>query len=140
MVSTSTTAKKLNIKVAHIEAGLRSGDMSMPEEINRIVTDSISDYLFVTEKRGVENLRREGKDETQIFFVGHVMIDNLMHKLGSLNGSSFDTTSLKHKLSKYLFLTLPIREQLQDYVDWNASARKYGFSATTFWVNDDPTG
>ena len=48
----SITAKKLNIKVAHIEAGLRSGDMSMPEEINRIVTDSISDYLFVTEKEG----------------------------------------------------------------------------------------
>ncbi len=111
----SITAKKLNIKVAHIEAGLRSGDMSMPEEINRIVTDSISDYLFVTEKRGIENLRREGKDETQIFFVGHVMIDNLMHKLGSLNGSSFDTTSLKHKLSKYLFLTLHRPSNVDNY-------------------------
>lgn len=111
----SITAKKLNIKVAHIEAGLRSGDMTMPEEINRIVTDSISDYLFVTEKRGIENLRREGKDETQIFFVGHVMIDNLIHKLGSLNGSSFDTTSLKQKLSKYLFLTLHRPSNVDDY-------------------------
>ncbi len=102
----SITAKKLNIKVAHIEAGLRSGDMSMPEEVNRIVTDSISDYLFVTEKRGIENLRREGKEEAQVFFVGHVMIDNLIHKMDTLNGSSFETKSLKDKLGRYIFLTL----------------------------------
>lgn len=111
----SITAKKLNIKVAHIEAGLRSGDMSMPEEINRIVTDSISDYLFVTEKRGIENLKREGKHDTQIFFVGNVMIDNLIYKLGSLNGSSFETTSLKCKLSKYLFLTLHRPSNVDEY-------------------------
>jgi UDP-N-acetylglucosamine 2-epimerase (non-hydrolysing) len=87
----------------------------MPEEINRIVTDSISDYLFVTEKSGIENLRREGKDETQIFFVGHVMIDNLIHKFDSLNGSSFDTTSLKDKLCQYLFLTLHRPSNVDDY-------------------------
>lgn len=80
----SITAKKLNIKVAHVEAGLRSGDMTMPEEINRIVTDSISDYLFVTEKSGVENLRKEGKDERQIFFVGNIMIDTLHYCLKKL--------------------------------------------------------
>jgi len=111
----SITAKKLNVKVAHIEAGLRSGDMTMPEEINRIVTDSISDYLFVTEKKGLENLRTEGKDETQIFFVGHVMIDNLIHKMESLDDSSFDTTSLKHKHSQYLFLTLHRPSNVEDY-------------------------
>ena len=55
-------AKKLEILVAHVEAGLRSGDMTMPEEINRLVTDSISDLFFVTEPSGVANLKREGKD------------------------------------------------------------------------------
>jgi UDP-N-acetylglucosamine 2-epimerase (non-hydrolysing) len=57
----SITAKKLNIPVAHIEAGLRSGDMNMPEEINRLVTDSISDWFFCTEPSGINNLLREGK-------------------------------------------------------------------------------
>lgn len=75
------TAKKLNIRVAHVEAGLRSGDMTMPEEINRIVTDSISDYLFVSEKSGLDNLRKEGKGEGKVFFVGNIMIDTLFHAL-----------------------------------------------------------
>ena len=81
------TAKKLGIRVAHVEAGLRSGDMAMPEEINRIVTDSISDWLFVTEKSGVENLRREGHRDEQIHFVGNVMIDTLLHQVGKLDAS-----------------------------------------------------
>ena len=102
----SITAKKLNIKVAHVEAGLRSGDMTMPEEINRVVTDSISDYLFVTERSGIENLKREGKSKEDIFFVGHVMIDNLFYQLDKLNGSLYESASLKEKLGKYLFLTL----------------------------------
>lgn len=76
----SVVAKKLLIKVAHIEAGLRSGDRTMPEEINRLVTDSISDYFFVTEPSGVTNLRKEGHSKDKIFFVGHVMIDNLYHE------------------------------------------------------------
>ena len=80
----SITAKKLNIKVAHVEAGLRSGDLSMPEEINRIITDSISDYLFVTEKSAIKNLKREGKGEDQIFFVGNIMIDTLYYSLEKL--------------------------------------------------------
>lgn len=76
----SIVAKKLLIKVAHIEAGLRSGDRAMPEEINRLVTDSISDYFFVTEPSGVENLRNEGHPPEKIYFVGHVMIDNLFYE------------------------------------------------------------
>lgn len=80
----SITAKKLNIKVAHVEAGLRSGDMTMPEEINRIVTDSISDYLFVTEKSGIENLAREGRNSNDVFFVGNVMVDTLFFQLNKL--------------------------------------------------------
>ncbi|KAA3603999.1 MAG: UDP-N-acetylglucosamine 2-epimerase (non-hydrolyzing) [Candidatus Scalindua sp. AMX11] len=102
----SITAKKLNIKVAHVEAGLRSGDMAMPEEVNRIVTDSISDYLFVTERNGLENLENEGKLKEKIFFVGHVMIDNLFYQLNRLNSNTFETTPLKEGLGKYLFLTL----------------------------------
>jgi UDP-N-acetylglucosamine 2-epimerase (non-hydrolysing) len=80
-IACSLTAVKLGIKVAHIEAGLRSFDREMPEEINRILTDSISDYLFVTEASGLENLKNEGIDGSKVFFVGHVMIDTLIHYL-----------------------------------------------------------
>lgn len=80
-IACSLTAVKLGIKVAHIEAGLRSFDRTMPEEINRILTDAISDYLFVTEKSGVENLKREGIPDSKIFFVGNVMIDSLVNYL-----------------------------------------------------------
>lgn len=71
------TAKKLGIKVAHVEAGLRSRDMTMPEEINRLCTDVICDYLFTTDPIAGENLRKEGVGEEKIFFVGNVMIDTL---------------------------------------------------------------
>ena len=81
----SVTAKKLLVKVAHVEAGLRSRDMTMPEEINRIVTDSIADYLFVTEKSGIKNLEKEGRDERSIFFVGNIMIDTLFYCLRKLH-------------------------------------------------------
>ena len=75
------TAKKLGIKVAHVEAGLRSRDMSMPEEINRLCTDVLCDYLFTTDHFANENLRAEGVPEEKIFFVGNVMIDTLLkHK------------------------------------------------------------
>jgi UDP-N-acetylglucosamine 2-epimerase (non-hydrolysing) len=73
----SVTAKKLNIKVCHIEAGLRSGDMTMPEEINRLVTDRLSDLLLVPDKLSAENLRKEGVPEHKIKFVGNIMIDTL---------------------------------------------------------------
>ena len=71
-------AKKIIIKVAHVEAGLRSFDRRMPEEINRILTDQISDFLFTTEKNAEINLKREGIDSSKIFFVGNVMIDTLI--------------------------------------------------------------
>jgi UDP-N-acetylglucosamine 2-epimerase (non-hydrolysing) len=72
------TAVKLGVAVAHVEAGLRSFDRTMPEEINRVVTDAISDWLFVSEPSGVENLRREGVPKERVFFVGNVMIDTLL--------------------------------------------------------------
>lgn len=73
----SVTARKLNIKVCHIEAGLRSGDMSMPEEINRLVTDRLSDLLLTPDRISGENLRKEGVPEEKIGFVGNIMIDTL---------------------------------------------------------------
>lgn len=76
------TAKKLHILVAHVEAGLRSRDRSMPEEINRIVTDSISDLFFTTSAAAGENLLREGIRPEQIFFVGNTMIDTLAEHIG----------------------------------------------------------
>ncbi|MDY0212476.1 MAG: UDP-N-acetylglucosamine 2-epimerase (non-hydrolyzing) [Desulfuromonadaceae bacterium] len=75
------TAKKLGIRVAHVEAGLRSRDMSMPEEINRLCTDVLCDYLFTTDYLAEQNLVAEGIDRKKIFFVGNVMIDTLLkHK------------------------------------------------------------
>ena len=71
-------AAKLHIPVAHVEAGIRSFDKSMPEEINRILTDAVSDYLFVPSEHGCANLRREGLPEEKIFLVGDVMIDTLL--------------------------------------------------------------
>jgi len=74
----AVTAKKLGIAVAHVEAGLRSRDMTMPEEINRLCTDAVSDFLFTTDEGADENLRREGVGEERIVFVGNVMIDTLL--------------------------------------------------------------
>jgi UDP-N-acetylglucosamine 2-epimerase (non-hydrolysing) len=80
-VACSLVASKLNIPVAHVEAGLRSFDRTMPEEINRIITDVISDYLFVSEKSGLENLKNEGISSSKIFFTGNIMIDSLIYYL-----------------------------------------------------------
>lgn len=94
----SIVAKKMNIPVAHVEAGLRSGDMTMPEEINRLVTDSISDWFFVTEPSGVRNLLREGKAESVVHYVGHVMVDNVLYqakKLSAADSSQFETSKYK---------------------------------------------
>ena len=73
----SVTAKKLNVKVCHIEAGLRSNDLSMPEEINRLVTDRLSDLLLVPDRLSAQNLRNEGVPSRKILFVGNIMIDTL---------------------------------------------------------------
>lgn len=81
------TANKMGIKIAYVESGLRSQDRSMPEEINRIVVDHISDMLFVTEKSGVENLKNEGVENSRIFLTGNVMIDNLIQTLPEIDKS-----------------------------------------------------
>jgi UDP-N-acetylglucosamine 2-epimerase (non-hydrolysing) len=80
-IAVSLAAVKLGIPVAHVEAGLRSFDRSMPEEINRILTDALADYLFVTEEDAIQHLLKEGRPRECIYFVGNVMIDSLRHFL-----------------------------------------------------------
>ncbi|MHA1932906.1 MAG: non-hydrolyzing UDP-N-acetylglucosamine 2-epimerase [Promethearchaeota archaeon] len=80
-IACALVAKKISIEVAHVEAGLRSFDFQMPEEINRKLTDQLSDYLFITERSALLNLKNEGIDSSKIFFVGNVMIDNLINNL-----------------------------------------------------------
>jgi UDP-N-acetylglucosamine 2-epimerase (non-hydrolysing) len=77
-IACALVASKLGVAVAHVEAGLRSFDRTMPEEINRVLTDQISDLLFTTEASAEENLRREGIDPVKVHFVGNVMIDTLL--------------------------------------------------------------
>jgi UDP-N-acetylglucosamine 2-epimerase (non-hydrolysing) len=109
-IACSLTAKKMGVKVGHVEAGLRSFDMSMPEEINRKLTDAISDLLFVTEKSGVRNLRAEGIPQEKIFLVGNVMIDTLKQNLSTIEGKGYvPLKSLRNFLSnglRYAVLTL----------------------------------
>ncbi len=95
-LATAITAVKLGIRVAHIEAGLRSFDMTMPEEINRKLTDAISDLLFVTEQSGIDNLRHEGVPAEKIFLVGNVMIDTLLrHRQLAASSSILDQLHLR---------------------------------------------
>lgn len=98
-------AKKEWIKVAHVEGGIRSGDMTMPEEINRIVTDSITDFFFTTTPKANDNLKANGVKDDQIFFVGNTMIDSLLDNLERLRKPDFyDNESLKDK--EYIVATL----------------------------------
>jgi len=98
-------AAKLRILVAHIEAGLRSFDTSMPEEINRRLTDHVSDFLFVTESSGVKNLLNEGISKKKIYLVGDIMIDALINSKPKINKSKiFKKLSLEKK--NYAVLTL----------------------------------
>jgi UDP-N-acetylglucosamine 2-epimerase (non-hydrolysing) len=98
-------AKKACIKVAHIEGGIRSGDMTMPEEINRIVTDSITDYFFTTSYTANENLIKQGVEKESIFFVGNTMIDSLLSNQERLQKPEFyDTENLVQ--NKYIVATL----------------------------------
>lgn len=99
------TAKKLHVCVAHVEAGIRSGDRSMPEEINRMVTDSISDLFFTTTRQASEQLVKEGHGADKIHFVGNTMIDTLYDRLDHITRPKvFDSESLAPK--DYLVLTL----------------------------------
>lgn len=104
----SVTAKKLFVPVAHVEAGLRSFDMTMPEEINRKATDAISDILFTPSKDGDENLLREGVNKNKIHLVGNIMIDSLVSVLRRIDQSHEEEIFQKFGLQRkrYVLVTL----------------------------------
>lgn len=110
------TAQKLGVKVAHVEAGIRSGDWSMPEEINRLVTDSITNYFFTTSSYANSNLERSGVDMSNVFWVGNVMIDTLLK-----NREKFSKPKIWDDLSlidrEYLVLTLHRPSNVDD--EWS---------------------
>ena len=99
------TANKMGIKIAHLESGLRSNDKSMPEEHNRVLTDAITDYFFVTEQSGYDHLVHEHKNKSQIFFVGNTMIDTLVAFEKDIDASPIlDNLSLTPK--KFVLMTM----------------------------------
>lgn len=104
-LAAALVASKLGIRVAHVEAGLRSFDRTMPEEINRILTDQISDLLLTPSLDGNENLRREGIADEKIHFVGNVMIDTLVRLLPEA-GKRWPTLQKKYQVERYILVTL----------------------------------
>ena len=101
----AVTSQKLGIPVAHVEAGIRSGDWSMPEEINRLVTDSITNYFFTTSEGANSNLLQEGHDAESIFFVGNCMIDTLLKNRSRFKMPAF-WGDLNLKQGGYIVITL----------------------------------
>ncbi|MES2276352.1 MAG: UDP-N-acetylglucosamine 2-epimerase (non-hydrolyzing) [Bacteroidota bacterium] len=104
-LATSIVAKKMGIKIIHVEAGIRSGDLNMPEEINRIVTDAITDYFFTTTKQAGQNLKNSGISDDRIFFVGNTMIDTLLNQMHKLIEPPF-FKQLSLVKNEYIVLTL----------------------------------
>ncbi|HBR18943.1 MAG: UDP-N-acetylglucosamine 2-epimerase [Planctomycetes bacterium GWC2_45_44] len=104
-IACGMVAVKIGVKLIHVEAGLRSFDRSMPEEINRVLTDSISDILFVTEQSGIDNLKNEGVNSDKVYLVGNVMIDTLL-----ANKDKAEKSDILEKLylekKKYAVITL----------------------------------
>lgn len=104
-IACALVAKKLFVEVAHIEAGLRSYDLMMPEEINRKLTDQIADYLFITEKNALSNLENEGINSSKVFFVGNIMIDNLARNMENARKNEY-YKSLNLKYQSYGLVTI----------------------------------
>lgn len=105
-IACSLDAVKLNIKVAHIEAGCRSFDRNMPEEINRILTDAISDFLFALDEISVSNLHNEGISDSKIFFTGDIMLDSLVFALSKVSDNDELLTKYNLTENNYAVLTL----------------------------------
>ena len=104
-VACTLVAVKLGIKCVHVESGLRSFDRRMPEEINRLMTDVVCDYLFVSEESGMENLKHEGTPDSKVFHVGNVMIDSLVNHVQAADGSKI-LDELGVEKEKYCLVTL----------------------------------
>ncbi len=108
------TARKCGLPVAHVEAGIRSGDWSMPEEINRVVTDSIANWFFTTSTTANENLQRAGVPKDCVFFVGNTMIDTLLANLARLQQPAF-WNSMDLRAGEYLVATLHRPANVDDH-------------------------
>lgn len=104
-LAAAITVNKCTIKLAHIESGLRSFDRSMPEEYNRIATDVLADYLFVTEQSGLDNLEKEGRKKEDVFFVGNTMIDTLVAFAPQIEGSGI-LNELRVEKKKFILVTM----------------------------------
>ena len=115
-IACGLVAVKLGVKLIHVEAGLRSFDRTMPEEINRLLTDSISDLLFCSEPSGVENLRREGVAEEKIHLVGNVMIDTLLRNRDKAEASTILDTLHLNSGRPYAVVTLHRPSNVDDPV------------------------
>lgn len=116
-IACALAAKKIGVDVAHVEAGLRSFDRTMPEEINRVLTDAISDLLFITEESAERNLAREGIPAEKIFFVGNVMIDTLLAHKGKAESSTIRSRlGLDPSACRYALVTLHRPSNVDDPV------------------------
>lgn len=123
----SITAKKMNTQVIHVEAGIRSGDLSMPEEINRMVTDAITDHFFTTSEIANENLKKAGVEADRIHYVGNTMIDTLLANMERLIDPKINVNGEGLKENQYFVLTLhrpanvdeedKLKEMMQAIVD-----------------------
>lgn len=113
-IACGLTSVKLGVKLAHVEAGLRSFDREMPEEINRIATDSISDYFFVTEESGLRHLQASGIGNERIFFVGNTMIDSLVYALPKAEKSNILKT-IGIDPQDYILVTLHRPSNVDDF-------------------------
>ncbi len=130
-IATVLSAAKLHVKTAHVEAGLRSFDKNMPEEINRIATDSITDYLFCPSEDAIENLKKEGHDNEKVFIAGNIMIDTLMAHQKEIDNYNIEE-EFNIENNKYVFLTMhrpsnvDNKEKLKNIIDFlNTIAEKY---------------
>ena len=121
-------AKKMSIRVAHVEAGIRSYDLAMPEEINRIVTDSITDYFFTTSNNANSNLLKSGIKSNQIFFVGNTMIDTLLRNIKNFKKPNF---WFQYSLCKkeYFVLTMHRPDNVDNFSKLNDTLKTIGMAS-----------
>jgi UDP-N-acetylglucosamine 2-epimerase (non-hydrolysing) len=147
-MSCTIIAKKMNIKVCHIEAGIRSGDMTMPEEINRIVTDSIADLLLTPDEISIQNLLNEGKSSEKIEIVGNIMIDSLDFSLPEAKKKNVEQIVKANLLEKqtekifhennYSLITMhrpsnvDYKENLYAFISWLKS--KANINLSIIWI------
>lgn len=127
------TAQKQHVPVAHVEAGIRSGDWAMPEEINRMVTDAISNWFFTTSDTAGINLRKVGVGEERIFFVGNTMIDTLLFNLDKLRAPEFVSQAGIEK-EGYFVLTLHRPSNVDDVANFSALVRAVENAVEGRWV------